>query len=86
MVAATSSAPQTPSTTRTIHSFTTVFVQGTPTSVESASATGGGGSGLSVSDKIALGVGIGFGVPTLIIGIVQVRRMGYGASLFGYLH
>ena len=82
-------APATPSTTRTIHSFTTVFVQGaTSTSLGTASTSseGGGGGGLSVADKIALGVGIGFGVPTIVVGIVQIVRMNQGHDFFGDLH
>ena len=82
-------APATPSTTRTIHSFTTVFIQGaasTSAGTASISSGGGGGGGLLVADKIALGVGIGFGVPTLVIGIVQIVRMNQGHDFFGNLH
>ena len=81
-------APATPSTTRTIHSATTVFVQGATSTgavTASTSSGSGGGGGLAVADKIALGIGIGFGIPTLIIGIVQIIRMSHGHSFLGNL-
>ena len=64
-----------PTSTKTIHSFTTVYVPGDSTGASSNTAPGG--SGLSTSDKIALGVGIGFGFPTLVVGIIGAGRMGY---------
>ena len=54
----------------------------TPASV---TANESGGGGLSISDKIALGLGIGFGIPTLVIGIVQIRRMSQGQPFLGRL-
>lgn len=64
-VVITKASIQTPTTTTTIHSFTTVYPAGqSPTTSTTTSAASS--AGLSSSDKIALGIGLGVGIPTLM--------------------